>query len=112
MTIVVVILVLVIMGYSCLQASKQRDGVRNYFTDVWIMISALVNVFGREIWNKVFIKRNGYRFGSRRDRFGYVVAINKRLKTLTKGGLWVARILNFFNKNHLEKTIKNRRPCS
>ncbi len=76
-----------------------------YFKEIAIVIEVFGNVAGSPMWNKLLITPDGYMFGNRKDTMSYVLAINKKLGTLSKTGLLFAKTLEFFEKDHLEKSI-------
>lgn len=59
--------------------------------------------------NRYFIKSGGHKYGSIDNKsISYYMAINKRDKFNTPTADWWERKINFFDKNHLQKTlIKN-----
>jgi hypothetical protein len=101
-----------LFGYGCFKCIRKGRGLSEYFMDLGIIEDVYGNVLGREFWNDTLKASNGYKFGSRKDTISYAMAINKRLKTLTARGLALEKILNFFDKDHLEKTIANKKPCT
>lgn len=97
--------------YDIFNFVKRRANIgaaANFLMDSSIADDAAWNVKGREAWNILFIKKGGYKFGNRKDTISYVLGINYRLKTLTKTGLLLSRILNKLDKNHLEKAIQSQ----
>lgn len=78
-----------------------------YLYDLAVCIDVFGNVLGGPLWNVIFRRKGGYQFGSRFDTISFAMACNKRIGTLSKFGLFVEVLLNFFDKNHLEKTYRN-----
>lgn len=57
--------------------------------------------------NKHFIKQGGKKYGTEDNKtISYYMAINKRYGFNTPAADWWERRINFFDKNHLEKTLK------
>lgn len=65
------------------------------------------NVLGKYLFNLVFIKKDGYSFGSHNDTISKVLGINKANGTLKRLGKLVCLLLNKIEKNHVEKASKN-----
>ena len=49
---------------------------------------------------------NGYEFGDERETISSALGKNERAGTLTKFGIIICKILNFLDKNHCQKSIK------
>lgn len=57
--------------------------------------------------NRHFIKQGGHNYGSKDNKtISYYMAINKRDGFNTPAVDWWERRINFFDKNHLEKTLQ------
>lgn len=70
---------------------------------VAILIDQAGNVIFGSLFNDIFITKDGYKFGDRRETVSRVLGINKRHKTLSKAGQLLADILNWIDENHVEK---------
>lgn len=68
-------------------------------------IDVLGNVVCSELFNQVLINKNGYKFGNRKETISSCIGKNKRASTLTKTGLFLSSILDFFDKNHSLESI-------
>jgi 8-oxo-dGTP diphosphatase len=76
-----------------------------YYLRLAIAIDAFGNVLGYPLFNLIFIKKDGYKFGNRRDTISYVLGMNKLAGKLWGGGIPLAWLLNKLDKDHLEKAI-------
>lgn len=79
----------------------------DYFKSLALIIDVMGNVFGKYMMNRLLITKEGYSFGSRFETISYVLGKNKKLNTLTKLGIFIGKILNKIDKNHLEKADNN-----
>ena len=82
--------VLVLMGKT---SSK-------YYFENALQVDVLGNVMCQFVFNWIFIKPNGYKFGKRGETISSVLGKNLRDGSLTKLGYGVAMSLNFFQPNH------------
>lgn len=90
----------------------------NTHFDVWInklsdylKISAISvdktgNVFMQELFNDLLIIKGGYKFGVMNETISSVLGKNKRDNTLSFCGRMLAKLLNFFQSEHVEKSIE------
>ena len=53
----------------------------------------------------MLINKEGFKFGNRKHTISYVIAKNKRTKTLTLLGCFIGNCLEIIDKNHLEDSI-------
>ena len=77
-----------------------RKTSSSYFFECSFAVDVLGNVLGQHIWNFIFIKKNGYKFGRRAETMSSVLGKNQRDKTLTDIGITIVFILDLFQKNH------------
>jgi hypothetical protein len=68
-----------------------------------ISLDCLGNVLCGELLNRTMIKKDGYEFGSYKETISKVLGINKYYGKLTPDGKSLADLLNFIDKNHVEK---------
>ncbi len=71
-----------------------------------ILIDQAGNVIFGSLFNDIFIKKDGYKFGDRRETVSKVLGVNKRISRLSKAGKWLADVLNWIDENHVEKADK------
>ena len=64
------------------------------------------NVLGQYIFNDLLITKDSkHLFGNPDETISSVLGKNKKAGTLTRLGRGVSAVLNFFEKNHVEKAI-------
>ena len=80
--------------------------INKLFLGIAISVDQLGNVVCQHLFNDILIKKAGYKFGNTDDTISYVLGCNKHFKHLTKLGLMLCSMLNFFDKNHVEKTYE------
>jgi len=79
---------------------------KGYFKSTAISIDIFANREFRATWNKCFRTENGYKFGQENETISSALGKNQRKRTLTKAGNLVCSALDFLDKNHCEKSIK------
>lgn len=72
----------------------------SYFFECAFAVDILGNVMGQHLWNFIFIKNEGYKFGNRRETMSSVLGKNQRNNTLRWCGKTIVLILELFEKNH------------
>ena len=60
----------------------------------------------RTILNAFLKTKNGYEFGNFNETISSALGKNERDKTLTKKGKLLVKILDFFDENHCQNSIK------
>lgn len=80
---------------------------KGYFLNTAINIDKFANREFRATWNKFLRKENGYYFGKENETISSALGKNQRDKTLTKLGKAICTILDFLDKNHCRKSIRN-----
>jgi len=85
----------------------KTPNLSNYFRDTALSIDQLGNTMGGPIMNNVLIKSESlFKFGNPDQTISYVLGKNQELKTLTRMGLFIVKILNKIEKNHVEKAVE------
>ena len=85
----------------------QRDGnIKGYFRGTAISIDIWANREFRTLWNVKLRIENGYEFGREGETISSALGKNQRDKTLTTSGKILVFILDFLDKNHCIKSIK------
>jgi hypothetical protein len=79
----------------------------DYFWRFAIALDQLGNVTCQYTLNFVFIKKDGVLCGNEDQTVSYVIGANKQKGTLTKAGIYLAKILNKIEKDHVEKAVEN-----
>jgi hypothetical protein len=84
-----------------------KNGLSNdYFKQTATDIDRFGNRNFRALFNVTLRKDNGYKFGDERETISSALGKNKRDKTLTITGKIVCNILDFLDKEHCIKSIK------
>jgi hypothetical protein len=95
------------------------DSIKNYtkvqFIQYWADIIYLINIGIDQIGNVLLspflnkfclIKDKGAtKFGRITETISYVLAVNYFTNNLTPFGLWLVNILEYIDKNHMEKSL-------
>jgi len=92
--------------YGFYKAIKNKELI-TYLKQIAIVLDVGSNVIGQYALNDAFRRNNWYSFGNRKDTISYAMAKNKQANNLSKFGLWVEKVINIFEKDHLNKAIKN-----
>lgn len=108
--ILFIVMLVVGLVYSAGSALRHWNGrilVRTFY-GLSFGIDQAGNVGFADLWNDIFVKdRQRYPFGSPDMTISHVLGVNKDLKNLTWFGRFVAGVLNFIDKKHVEKAADN-----
>jgi hypothetical protein len=96
---IIVFLPLSVINYFLV---KDKSG---YFKETAIDIDRFGNRNFRTLLNTT-LQKNGYKFGDERETISSALGKNKRDNTLTKTGITICNILDYLDKNHCLKSIK------
>jgi hypothetical protein len=80
--------------------------INAFFYETAIDIDRFANRNFRTLWNETLRKEEGYKFGDERETVSSALGKNKSDNTLTKTGKILCSILDFLDKNHCLKSIK------
>lgn len=76
--------------------------LNNLFYIIAYSIDQLGNVICQDLFNDIFITKDGYKFGNPDQTVSEVLGLNKLNGTLSKFGLRFSNFLNWLDKNHVE----------
>ena len=76
-----------------------------WFYRTAMSIDRFANVNAAELFNDIFIKKGGYKFGHPDETISSVIGKNQRDKTLTRFGRSLRRILDKIEPNHCLDSI-------
>ena len=76
-----------------------------WFYRTAMSIDRFANVNAAELFNDIFIKKGGYKFGHPDETISSVIGKNQRDKTLTRIGRFLRYILNKIEPNHCLDSI-------
>ena len=89
--------------FFTLRAKPER--LNSYAKTIALSIDQLGNVVLSNLFNDILIKNEGYKFGDEDETISKVLGANKESNTLTKLGRWLADVLNWIDKDHVEKAF-------
>lgn len=92
-----------VYGLVTLRLSLAR--LSHYFLTIALSIDQMGNVILAPLFNKIMIKRNGYKFGDEDETISYVLGRNQITETLSKFGNLLANFLDWIDENHCSKTV-------
>lgn len=77
----------------------------DYFLIFAIAIDVTGNVSLGPLLNLIAIKKDGYKFGNRKETISSALGKNKKMNTLTKFGLYLSNLLDRIDPNHVLNSI-------
>ena len=75
-----------------------------YFYHCALTLDMSGNIIGQHFFNDLLIKPEGYRFGYFNKTISKTLAVNKGRETMYKFGIALGKLLNWIDKDHLEKS--------
>ena len=104
--IVAVVLILPLTLVNMIFVYKKYKSIDGYFRNTALNIDIWANREFRAFWNGAIKKENGYQFGVVGETISSALGKNQRDKTLTNCGKILVSILDFLDKNHCQKSIR------
>lgn len=104
--IIAVLLILPLSLVNMIFVYKKYNSIDGYFKNTALNIDIWANREFRAFWNGAMRKEDGYQFGVIGETISSALGKNQRDKTLTKCGKILVAILDFLDKNHCKKSIK------
>jgi len=92
--------------YSMITFRLSLKKLGKYWFVMAVSVDQLGNVVMSTLFNDIMIKKYGHKFGDEDQTISMVLGVNKAMGTLTKIGKLLADILNFLDKDHVEKAIE------
>ena len=92
--------------WNLIVVNKKYGNTKGYFRNTALSIDIWANFEFRTLWNTKLRIDGGYGFGKTGETISSALGKNQRDKTLTKCGKILVAILDFLDKNHCEKSIK------
>jgi len=100
----------ILYGFTkCVLKFNFRSLVRKtnkYFRLLAISIDQMGNVAMQDLFDDIFIKKNGYKFGNIDETISSVLGKNKRMRTLTALGRAIVIFLNSIDPDHVLNSIE------
>ncbi|WP_163401398.1 hypothetical protein [Flavobacterium fluviatile] len=75
------------------------------FLSIATSVDTSGNVICKDLFNLILIKKGGYQFGNRKETISSVLGKNQRDGTLTKLGIKVCNVLDWWDENHCYNSI-------
>ena len=90
---------------------RKRGKLDEHFLEAAIAIDQTGNVLMSDLFNELFIKKEGCQFGDKNETISSVLGKNQEKNTLTKAGALLAKGLDKIDKNHSLNSINPHLPC-
>ena len=100
------ILILPLTVWNLIVVYQKNGSIKGYFRSTALSIDIWANFEFRTLWNTKLRIDGGYEFGRTGETISSALGKNQRDKTLTKCGKILVAILDFLDKNHCKKSIK------
>lgn len=104
--IIAIVLILPLTIINRHYVKKKHGSTDGYFRNTALNIDIWANREFRAFWNEAMKKENGYQFGVVGETISSALGKNERDNTLTNYGKILVKILNFLDKDHCKKSIK------
>ncbi|TNE55481.1 MAG: hypothetical protein EP338_04225 [Bacteroidetes bacterium] len=85
--------------------SKGLRGFGHYCTELALSIDKTGNICLQYLFNQLFIRKEGYRFGNRHETISSVIGKNLQTGTLRPLGKLLNALLHFFDRDHSLNSI-------
>ncbi|GMN10836.1 hypothetical protein MTsPCn9_30000 [Croceitalea sp. MTPC9] len=85
--------------------TKGLKGIGEFGLKTAISIDQLGNVIMQHLFNLIWIKKGGYKFGNRDETISSVLGKNKQLNMLTGFGKAIDKLLDVIDPNHSLNSI-------
>ena len=105
--IIAVVLIIPITLFNMFFVWKKYGSIDGYFRNTALNIDIWANSEFRAFWNGAMRKKNGYEFGKVGETISSALGKNERDKTLSNTGKLLVKILDFLDKNHCQKSMKD-----
>ena len=92
--------------YSLIKFKLSFKRLGSYWFVMAVSVDQLGNVVMGTLFNDIMIRKYGHKFGDEDQTVSMVLGVNKKMGTLTKLGKFIADVLNFIDKDHVEKAIE------
>ena len=92
--------------WNLIVVNRKHGNTKGYFRSTALSIDIWANFEFRTLWNTKLRINGGYEFGKIGETISSALGKNQRDKTLTNCGKILVAILDFLDKNHCIKSIK------
>ena len=92
--------------WNLIIVNRKFGNTKGYFRSTALSIDIWANREFRSLWNDKLIIDRGDEFGKENETISSALGKNERDKTLSKTGKLLVKILDFLDKNHCQKSMK------
>ena len=92
--------------WNLIIVNRKYGNTKGYFRGTALSIDIWANREFRTLWNYKLRIDSGYEFGKENETISSALGKNQRDKTLTNCGKILVAILDFFDENHCENSIR------
>ena len=92
--------------WNLIIVNRKYGNTKGYFRSTALSIDIWANREFRTLWNDKLRIDSGYEFGKIGETISSALGKNQRDKTLSKKGKLLVAILDFFDENHCENSIR------
>ena len=93
--------------WNLIIVNRKYGNTKGYFRSTALSIDIWANFEFRTLWNTQLRIDGGYEFGKENETISSALGKNERDKTLSKKGKLLVKILDFLDKNHCKKSMKD-----
>ena len=92
--------------WNLIIVNRKYGNTKGYFRSTALSIDIWANREFRTLWNDKLRIDSGYEFGKENETISSALGKNQRDNTLTNCGKILVAILDFFDENHCENSIR------
>ena len=92
--------------WNLIIVNRKYGNTKGYFRNTALSIDIWANREFRTLWNDKLRIDSGYEFGKENETISSALGKNQRDKTLTNCGKILVAILDFFDENHCDNSIR------
>ena len=92
--------------WNLIIVNRKYGNTKGYFRNTALSIDIWANFEFRTLWNTQLRIDGGYEFGRENETISSALGKNQRDNTLTNCGKILVAILDFFDENHCENSIR------
>lgn len=100
------LLVMPLTVWNLIVVKRKYGNTKGYFRSTALSLDIWANREFRTLWNSKLKIESGYEFGRENETISSALGKNERDATLTRTGKLLVKILDFLDKNHCQKSIK------
>ena len=93
--------------WNLIIVNQKYGNTKGYFRSTALSLDIWANFELRTLWNTKLRINGGYEFGKIGETISSALGKNERDNTLSKKGKLLVKILDFLDKNHCQKSMKD-----